>query len=167
MKHRLWNSVDLSLAYIRGDKWAFTVSTFYNFGTSKGLIPKIDDKLPYKAPVNYQPLGALRPPDVMMQEFVFAFRCQGFDIAEAWICDDEGRKVLRLKINNMIYREERLVRTRLNAFLSSLIPEDIDAIIVTVETGTLPIQEFHYEASYLRLFRDKEIGRYELDILSP
>lgn len=167
VKHRLWNSIDLSLAYIRGDKWAFTVSTFYNFGTSKGLIPKIDDKLPYKSPVNYQPLGALRPPDVMLQEFVFAFRCQGFEIAEAWLCDDEGRKVLRLKINNATYREERLVRTRLNALLSSLIPEDIDAIIVTVEVGTLPIQEFHYEALYLRLFRDQEIGRYELDILTP
>ena len=167
VKHRLWDTIDLSLAYIRGDKWAFTVSTFYNFGTTKGLIPKIEDNLPYRAPVNYQPLGALRPPEVMMHEFIFAFRCQGFEVVEGWICDDEGRKVLRLKINNLIYREERLVRTRLNALLSSLLPNDIDEIIVTFEVGSLPIQELHYDAAFLRLYRDKEIGRYELDILTP
>lgn len=167
LKYRLWSSVDLSLAYIRGEKWAFTASTFYNFGSSKGLIPKIDDNLPYKAPVNYQPLGELRPPDVMLQEFLFAFRCQGFDLAEAWLCDDNGRKVLRLKIINMVYREERLVRCRLNALLSALTPDDIDAIIVTIDVLTIPIQEFHYETAFLRLYRDKEIGKYELDILTP
>ena len=57
LKHRLWNSVDLSLAYIRGDKWAFTVSTFYNFGTTKGLFPKIDDRLPYQGPCEHSTLG--------------------------------------------------------------------------------------------------------------
>lgn len=167
VKHRLWDSIDLSLAYIRGDKLAVTVSTFYNFGTTKGLIPKLEDKLPYKAPVNYQPLGTLRPPDVMLDEFVYAFRCQGFELREAWLSDDAGRKVLRLKINNNIYREERLVRTRLNALLSSLIPDDIDVVIVTIEAGALPIQEFYYEAVHLRLFRDQEIGRYELDVITP
>lgn len=167
VKHRLWDAFDLSLAYIRGDKWAFTASTFYNFGTTKGLIPKVDDNMPYKAPVNYQSLGALRPPEAMLQEFVFAFRCQGFEMVEAWLSDDNGRKVLRLKINNLLYREERLVRTRLNALLSSLLPNNIDKVIVTFEVGTLPIQELHYDASFLRLYREQEIGRYELDILTP
>lgn len=167
VKHRLWNSVDLSLAYIRGEKWAFTVSTFYNFGTTKGLFPKIHDNVPYKAPVNYHALGDLRPPDVMMHEFVFAFHCQGFEISEAWLCDDEGKKVLRLKVINTLYREEHLVRTRLNALLSSLAPDDIEKIIVTIETQSLPIQEYHYETLYLRLFRDQEIGRFELDIVTP
>ena len=167
LKYRLWNSFDISLAYIRGEKWAFTVSTFYNFGTTKGLLPKIDDNLPYKAPVNYQPLGDLRPLDVMLQEFIFAFRCQGFDVSEAWICDDEGRKALRLKITNMLYREMRLVRSRLNALLSALTPDGIDAVIITIDALSIPIQELHYETAFLRLYRDKEIGKYELDILTP
>lgn len=167
VKYRLWDSIDCSFAYIRGDKWAFSVSTFYNFGTTKGLLPKIDDNLPYKAPVNFQPLNCLRPPAVMVQEFVYAFRCQGFELSEAWLSDDQGRKVLRLRVTNLIYREERLVRIRVNALLSSLVPDDIDDIIVVFDTVTMPIQELHYEAVYLRLFRDQEIGRYELDILTP
>lgn len=167
LKYRLWDNVDLSVAYIRGQKWAFTASTYYNFGTTKGLIPKIEDVLPYKAPVNFQPLGDLRPPDVMLQEFIFAFHCQGFDISEAWICDEEGRRVLRFNITNMIYREERLVRERLNALLAALTPEDIDAIIITINVLTMPIQEIRYESVFLRLYRDKEIGRHELDILTP
>lgn len=167
LKYRLWNSFDFSLAYIRGEKWTFSVSTFYNFGTTQGLIPKIDDRLPYRSPINYQSLGLLRPPDVMLQEFIFAFRSQGFELSEAWLADDGGRKVLRLKIINLCYREEHLVRARLNALLASLTPDDIDEIVVTIEVLNLPIQEYHYETAYLRLFRAKEIGSYELDVLTP
>ena len=76
LKYRLWDSVDLSLAYIRGDKFAFTVSTFYNFGTCKGFLPKLNDNLPYKSPVNTEPIGCLRPEDVMMEDFIFAMRSQ-------------------------------------------------------------------------------------------
>lgn len=166
VKYRLWNSVDLSLAYIRGAKWAFTVSTFYNFGSSKGVIPKIHDNLPYRSPVNYQPLGTLRPPELMIQEFVYAFRCQGFDLSEGWLCDDDGRKVLRLKVTNMVYREEHLVRKRLNALLSSLTPRDIQKIIVVIDVVAMPIQEYHYETCYLQLFKEREIGSYELDVLT-
>jgi hypothetical protein len=167
IKYRAWDFLDFSLAYIRGEKLAFTVSTFYNFGTTKGLIPKIDDNLPYQAPVNFQCLGELRPPDVMLQEFIYAFRDQGFELSEAWLCDDEGKKVLRLRITNMLYSEERLVRIRLNALLSALAPDDVDAIIVVLDVITLPIQELYYETAYLRLFRNQEIGRYELDMLTP
>lgn len=167
MKYQLWDCLDFSLAYIRGDKLAFTVSAFYNFGTTKGLIPKIHDALPYRAPVNFEPLDDLRPPDVMLHEFVYAFRCQGFELSEAWLCDHSGRKALRLRITNMIYREEYLMRTRINAILAALIPADIDEIIVTIDVITIPIQEIHYQATYLRLFRDGDISRYELDLLTP
>ena len=167
LKYRAWDCFDFSLAYIRGEKLAFTVSTFYNFGMSKGIVPKIHDNLPYKAPVNYQPLGDLRPPDAMIQEFVYAFRAQGFDLSEAWLCDEKGRKALRLTITNFVYRDEHSFRTRLNALLSSLIPSDIDRIIVVIDVIGLPLQELHYCTKYLRLYRDQEMGRYELDILTP
>lgn len=167
MKYRAWDCVDLSLAYIRGDKWAFTISTFYNFGTTKGLVPKIDESLPYKAPVNYQPISELRPLDLMIQEFIYAFRCQGFDLSEAWLCDDHGRKVLRLTINNLVYRDEHHLRTRLNALLASLTPTGIDGIIVVIDATAIPLQELHYEIDFLNRYRNQEIGRYELDILTP
>jgi Exopolysaccharide biosynthesis protein YbjH len=31
----------------------------------------------------------------------------------------------------------------------------------------MPIQELHYETAFLRLYRDQQMGRYELDILTP
>ena len=166
-KYRLWDQIDCSLAYIRGEKWAFTVSTFYNFGMTKGLVPKLHDTCPYNAPRNVQPLGELRPSDVMIQEFVYAFREQGFEIAEAWISDDDGKLVLRLSITNILYRDEQSMRTRLNALLGALVPNNIDAIIVTMDVLSMGIQELRYDATFLRRFRDGEIGRYELDILTP
>ncbi len=167
VKYRAWDFLDLSAAYIRGDKWAFTVSTFYNFGQTKGLVPKINDKLPYKSPVDFQPIGDLRPPDVLAQELIYAFREQGFYLSEAFICDECSRKVLRLVLSNLTYREERQLRIRLNALLSALLPSDVDGVIVVIDSAGLPIQELRYEAAFLRLFRDKEIGHYELDLLTP
>ena len=167
LKYRVWDCFDFSLAYIRGDKFAFTVSTFYNFGATKGLLPKIDDVMPYKSPVNFQSIGELRPVDVMMQEFVYAFRCQGFDLNEAWLCDDDGRKILRLKIFNTVYRDDHQLRTRVNALLVSLTPNDIDGVIVVVDVIGMPIQELFYETAFLKLYREQEIGRYELEILTP
>ena len=167
IKYRAWDSFDFSLSYIRGDKWAFTISTFYNFGSTKGLIPKVEDTLPYQAPLDFQPLGEWRPPDVMTHELLYAFRGQGFEISEAWLGDDDGQRVLRLHLANMAYRAEYLVRLRLNALLSSLLPQDIDRVIVLLEVGSTPIQEWHYEASYLRLFKERTVGSYSLNILSP
>lgn len=167
LKYRAWEHIDLSLAYIRGEKLAFTISTFYNFGTTKGLLPKINDTLPYKAPVNFQPIGELRPPENLIQELIYAFRNQGFYLSEAWLCDEKGRRILRLRITNLIYRDENQLRTRLNALLSSLIPNDMDGIIVAIDVTSMPIQEIYYDATFLRLYRDQEMGHYELNILTP
>lgn len=167
LKYRVWDCVDLSLAYIRGEKLAFTASAFYNFGETKGLIPKVNDILPYRSPVNYQSIGELRPPDALIQEFIYAFGDQGFYLSEGWLCDDCGRRILRLKITNLTYRDERQLRTRLNALLSSLVPDNIDEIVIVIEATYLPIQELRYNAAFLRLFRDKEMGHYELDIVTP
>lgn len=168
MKYRLWDSIDFSLAYIKGNNFAFTVSSTYNFGATKGLIPKLGDPFPYRAPVNTEPVDCLRTEDVMIQDLLYALRSQGFNLSEAWLYEEhDERKVLRLTVTNMVYREERLVRTRLNALLSSLAPDNIDKIIVVTDTLTMPIQELHYETLYLRQFREQEIGRYELDILTP
>lgn len=167
VKYRAWDYIDLSFAYIRGDKWAFTVSSFYNFGETKGLIPKINDNLPYRSPVNFQSLGEFRPPDALVQELLFAFRNQGFYLSETWLCDHGGRKVLRLNVTNLVYREEKQLRIRLNALLSSLVPDDVDAIIVVLDSTNLPVQELRYEAALLRLYKTKDIGDYELDILTP
>lgn len=166
-KYRLWDMVDFSLAYIRGHKLAFTASTFYNFGNTKGIIPKFEDPLPYRAPVVTQAIGELRPDDVMAQEFVYAMRRQGFEVREIWLSIEDNQNTLRFKITNATYRDEEEMRTRLTSVLGALIPDNIDQIIVTLDIITIPIQEVTFMASSLRDFREQQVGRYELDILSP
>ncbi len=46
-------------------------------------------------------------------------------------------------------------------------PENVDEIVVLIDVIAMPIQELRYETAYLRLFREREIGPYELDILTP
>ncbi len=157
---------DLSLAYIRGDKLAFTISATYNFGSSKGIMPKIDNKLPYAAPVNLQELGPLRPEDVMMQDFIFAAMEQGLDITSAWLSYESGQRVLRLKIVNLIYREEGCLKERIVAILGALTPENIDKVIIVVDAFLTSVQEYHFDMPLLRRFYNKELGRYEFDLLT-
>lgn len=167
IKYRLWDMLDLSVAYIRGDKVAVSVSTTYNFGSTKGLMPKIDDQLPYKAPINLQSIGPLRPEDVMVQDFNFAFMEQGLDISEAWITYENCQKVLRLKIINLIYREESCLKERIVAIIGALTPQDINKVIVVIDTFLVPVQEYHFNMEFVRRYQNREIGRYEFNLLTP
>jgi Exopolysaccharide biosynthesis protein YbjH len=167
VKYRLLDNIDLSLAYIRGEKLAFTLSTFYNFGMTKGIIPKFQDPLPYRAPVINQPIDGLRPEDVVAQEFFYAMRHQGFEVREIWLSYRENKKILRFKVTNALYREEKEMRTRLQSVLGALAPDNVDIIIVTLDIITIPIQEVTYQTEFLRRFRQQEMGRYELDLVSP
>lgn len=168
VKWRTWDNIDLSLAYIRGDAVAFTVSTYYNFGETKGLLPKIEDPMPYRSPVNTQSLGLLRPEDVMVQDYVNVLEEQGFYVLDIWFGYDENcQKTLKFHLINGVYREEHQVRDRLNAILAALTPSDIDRVIVTMDTGQMPIQEYQYEMLYVRRYQAQEIGRYELSVLTP
>lgn len=166
LKYRLWD-VDFTLSYVRGHALAFSASSYYNFGTTKGILPKIEDPLPYKAPVNTQEIGYLRPEDVMVEDFMYAFREQGFELIEVWLSYECKQKVLRLHIINGTYRSEFDTRDRLNHLLASLTPSDIDRVIIVLEGMESPVQEYHYQSSILAAYREKRIGRYELNILTP
>lgn len=167
MKYRFLDRFDLSLAYVKGDNVAFTLSTFYNFGDCKGFLPKLHDTAPYKSPLNLQPVGQFRSEKELVDDLIFAMRGQGFNVSSAFIFSEEDKKGLRLVISNLHYKEENMVRERLDSLLSSLIPDNIEEVIITVETFGLPIQEYHYKTEYLRLFQNKQIGKYELAILTP
>lgn len=167
IKYRLWDSFDLSFAYIRGHRLAFTASAFYNFGNCKGLLPKINDRLPYKAPLITEPIGYLRPEDAMIQDFIFAMRSQGFELGQAWLSNRDERIILRLRITNLLYREERVLRDRLNILLSSLLPDNVDEVVIVIDILSMPIQELRYNAAHLKSFQKKDMSRYELNILTP
>lgn len=168
IKYRLWDYFDFSASWIRGREFAFSASTFYNLGETSGLVPKIETSLPYCAPVVTQPLGSLRPEDVMIQDFIFAFKEQGFDLIEGWLSYDKcGSKVLRLTIYNPIYIWEWDVRSRFNHILACLTPSDVDRVIVVLECEGFPIQEYRYEMAFVREFAAKEMGEWELNLLTP
>lgn len=168
LKYRIFDCIDLSASYIRGDEFAFAASTFYNFGYTEGFLPKIDNALPYKAPINTEPLGPRRPEDALVSQLIFAFDQQGFDIWDIWISYNEcNQKVLRIKTLNDTYRIESEVRCHLNHLLAALIPTDISEVIVVIDAEGFPIQEYHYRMDFVRQFAAQEIGPHELRILTP
>lgn len=166
LKYRLWD-IDFSVAYIKGNTFAFSASAFYNFGNTKGLLPKLKDCLPYRSPVVIEELGCLRTEEALVQDFLYALFEQGFVLMKAWISHECGQRTLRLEVINAIYRTEPAVRERLNAILSCLTPTNIDKIIVTIAAPDAPIQAYHYQNVYLQAYREQSIGRHELNILTP
>ena len=168
LKYRFWEYFDFSLAYIRGHKLAASVSAMYNFGHTKGFLPKIDDSLPYVAPVNIEPIGVYRPEEALVQDLVFAFQNQGFELYEIRQYYDECKqKILKLRIYNELYRQESDVRNRLNHLLAYLVPEGFDTVLVTIDSDGFSIQEYTYQVPFLREWGGQYMGNYELKILSP
>lgn len=168
LKYRLWECVDLSLSYIRGDKLSFSASAYYNWGNTTGFLPKIDDPLPYKSPVITEPLGLRRPENALVADLIFAFDQQGLDIWDIYLSYNEcDQKVLRIKTLNDTYRLERELRCRLNHIVVALVPSDIDEVIIVIDAEGFPIQEYHYDMNVVRMFAAQEIGPHELNILTP
>lgn len=167
LKYRLWDQFDFSLSYVRGHALAFSVSGYYNFGCTDGVLPKIDDAMPYQSPVNNEPLGMMRPEEVLAQDLVYPFEEQGFDILQIWLTYDEQlNKVLRLRIVNNNYRDEWIVRDRLNHLIMNLIPLDIDQVIVTIEAEGFPIQEYLFRMEFVRMFQEGEICLPEMNLMN-
>jgi hypothetical protein len=168
LKYRLWDCLDISAASIRGNRLALSASAYYNFGSSSGLLPKIDNHLPYMAPINNQPLGAIRMEDAMVQEFYHAFLDQGIDLLKVDLSyGEEGNKILRLEIYNLKYRDECEVRDRLNHLLACLTPSDISEVVVVMTSEGFPVQEYRYQTEYLRSYINKKMGEFELNLLTP
>ncbi len=168
LKYRAWDYFDFSISYIRGSKLAFSASTFYNLGETKGFLPKIDDALPYQSPVNTEPLGLRRPEEVLAPELLFAFQAQSLTLLDIYLSYNACQeKVMRLNVLNETYRLEREVRDRLNHLLGGLIPADIDEVVVVINSEGFPIQEYHYRMDYVRLFAACQMGPHELNVLTP
>ncbi len=170
-KYRLWDQIDFAVSYIKGHTLACSISTFYNFGNTKGFIPKIDIPQPYCAPINIEPIGCLRPSFILSQELVYAFRQQGFEIIQIWLSDhdecDSGQKNLWIRMVNNVFRSEYDVREQLNHLLAGLIPCDIDKVTVVIESDLgFPVQEYHYNMMYVREFGEGEMGSHELNLLT-
>lgn len=167
LKYRFCDIIDVSVSSIRGLKVAWSVSAHYNFGYTEGLVPKINAELPYQAPWDTEPLGYLRTEEVMVHDFLYALRDQGFDLLGVWLLRDEcDDKVLRLKVHNCCYFRECEMRERVSRICAFLTPSDIDKVVVVIECEGFSVQEYHFYDDTLERYRCGRIGDYEFDLFS-
>lgn len=171
-KYNLCNLIELSASRIRGDASAFAGSIHFNWGKTEGLLPKIGDPHIYTAPVDTQPLGCYRPESVMIQNINYALEDQGFQLTKAWMEEgtDEGkhpRARLWLQIINCRYRQEHIVRRRLQYLLAALTPSNVTDIVVIIESYGLPCQQYVYNRAWLLRYIHHQISPYEFDIITP
>ncbi len=168
VKYRVWDSVDLSASWVRGCKFAFSAAVYYNLGHTKGLVPKIDDALPYTAPKNVEPIGCHRTEKMLGFDLAYPFQEQGFELLEVALSYDEcNQKRLHLKVFSMSFRTEDRVRDRLNHLMAFLIPSDIHKVIVVIQSEGFPVQEYHYDMNFVRMYAAKTLCEYELEVLTP
>jgi len=163
VKYRLFDAFDFSASYVRGHEWAVTASTYYNFGDTEGFLPKINDPLPYRAPLNHQPIGWLRTYDTLTQDLVYNFREQGFEILGIWI---EDCRHLTIEIYNFLFDDVCEVRSRFNALLAGIIPSDIDCVTFVMDAEGFPIHQFEYSMEQVRDFANGNVCEYELNIMT-
>jgi len=168
LKWRLWDHWDFSASYIRGNALAFSASTFFNPGETVGLLPKKDDPLPYCGPTIVEPLGQLRSEQRVACDLLLELRRQQFDVLHVYLgYDNCDVKALRIHIANDTYRSEQQVKERLDALLARLIPNNIDAVSIVIEGEGFAIHEYRYNMAFVRKYAQKQMGSYELGLLSP
>lgn len=164
----LWNTLQFSLSSLRGTEVAALGSLRFPIGTTKGLFPKVDDPIPYRSPVDTEPLGITRKARDFAQEIAYALGDQGLDLYSASLgYDDEGCKELYLKVVNNRYREEKVVRERTQHVLAALTPSDVKTIFVIVEADALPCQAYCFRNEDLQRWRQGVISDFELQTLAP
>lgn len=163
-----WDTLQLSVSSVRGVEVAGSASLRYPIGATKGFFPKVDDPIPYKSPVDTEPLGVVRTERDFAQEIAYALSDQGLDLYKAALgYDEKGRKELYLKVINNRYREERVVRERIQHVLAALTPADIASVLVIVEADALPCQAYYYRSEDLQRWRRGEISDFELQTVAP
>lgn len=163
-----WDALQLSVSSIRGTNVAAMASLRYPLGTTEGIFPKVDDPSTYNSPINTEPMGVLRSEQDLAQEIAFAFSDQGLDLYKAFFTYDAlGNKELWLKVVNNRYREEHIVRDRMQHVIAALTPSDVATIVVVIEADAVPCQTYRYRNCDLQRWHRAEISDFELETLSP
>jgi len=163
-----WDTLQLSVSSLRGEKVAASASLRYPLGTSKGLFPKVDDAVPYCSPVDTQPLGSFRPEGEFAHELAYAFSDQGLDLYTVFLkYNSEKQKILWMKIINNRYRDEEVVRERIEHVLGALVPSDVVLVDVVVEADGVLSHGYRFRNEDLERYRLGIIGGFELETLSP
>lgn len=165
---RFFNIFHVAVSSIRGRDVAASASVDYNFGETKGFFPKIYDPLPYRAPLDLEPIGLLRTEKEFASELCGAFKEQGFDLyAVVLSTDDQSRDILWLNVINVRYREEKVVRERIQHLLSALLPSNISSVQVVIDADGIPSQQYDYRKEELTKYMDGKLSNLEFEVVSP
>ena len=158
------DAFQLSVSSVRGEKVAASASLKYPLGTTEGFFKKTDDPCKYQSPVDTEPLGVYRTDKAFAEELAYALDTQGLDLYRVYLTPDNR---LWLKIVNNRYREENVVRERLQYLLAALIPSNVQVVNVVMEADGIPCQGYTFRREDLERFCSRAIGDFELATLSP
>jgi hypothetical protein len=168
IQYNFLNFFRLSASTLRGEKIAASLAFHYNLGESKGLYPKIYDPPLYNAPIDQEPLGILRSREEFAQELAYAFKEQGLDLYDIRLVPGlHGQDALWMKIINIRYREEEVVREKIEHILGSLAPKNIESFQVAIEADGVAVHEYRFRTQDLKRFCEQKMGADELRIIAP
>ncbi len=168
LKYRLGDRFDATVSYMKGESVAFSISSFYNLGHTRGVLPKLKDPVPYRPPFNGDRVGYTGSDSDLVFQLKNVMSEQGFDLLSLSRSSDFlGQKRLRLHVANRKWRTERDMRCRLYYMLAYLIPEEIDWVSVVKEANGFAIQEYDFPMVYIRQKKMCLMGSAELDVLVP
>lgn len=148
----------------RGESIAAMGVLRYPLGTTKGFIPKTHNPLLYRSPIDMEPLGVIRPDADFINELGYSLGQQGLDLYRAYMTKDEE---LWIKIINNMYREEPIVRERIQRVLAAITPSNVKKVTVMVEADGVVCQGYHFRTEDLYRYREGSITRFEMAALSP
>lgn len=160
----LGDTLQLSVSSLRGTEVAASGSLRYPLGTSEGFIPKSKEPLLYKSPVDTEPLGVMRPDKEFVHELGYALGEQGLDLYRVYLSQNGE---LWIKIINNMYREEPIVRERLQRVLAAITPSNIKKITVVIEADGVLCQAYTFRTEDLYRYRQGEATGFEMATLSP
>ncbi len=172
IKYRLFEVVDTSISYIRGECWAATINAHYNLGDTHGWLPKMKDAPYYAAPINQEPLNTYRPHTRFISEVAYALKDQGLRLIDGHLSPaihperEDFLYDLHLEIENPTYRSEVQVHERIAQLLAYLTPQNISRIYVVLVDSGIPVLQYTFRNRFFQDFTERRIGLAELSILS-
>jgi hypothetical protein len=162
--YTLKKRLQITVGSIHGKDLSVMGSLSYPLGTSKGLIPKDQEPFFYTQPVNLEPLRDHRSQDAFVQELETTLQTQGFDLYSVEI---NSQNDLWLKIINTMYRDEKIVRERIQRVLGSLLPLNIPRVFVMIESDGIICQGYVFKRDDLYQYRLGNLSPFTMKALSP
>lgn len=158
----------LSASTIRGEDWAGSLGFRYNLGESEGVFPKIYDPGPFTSPVDQEALGLQRSREEFAQQLAYAFKEQGLDLYTLrYVPECGGKDHLWMKMMNIRYREEEIVRHRIERVLGALIPANISSVTAVVEADGVPAHEYRFRSEDVKRYFEDKMGEDEMRVIAP